>query len=149
MEGGDRSAGGLVAAEPVGDGEDGAEVVGGVAPFGGEPGVVEVEPADDGTDVKRALDGIELVAGAGDARAVPDRGAGDDGSEELGAGRIGEGEDAAGEGVGEAPAGGVVGLIAREGGAERVVGEIDEQLVGGGADVADVGGHGKGGSSEK
>ena len=49
------------AGEPVGDGEDAAEIVGGVAPLGGEPGVVEVEPADHGADVERGLHGIELV----------------------------------------------------------------------------------------
>ena len=80
------SSGVAVAGEPVGDGEDGAEVVGGVAPLGGEPGVVEVEPADDGADVEGGLDGVELVAGAGDAGAVVHGEAGDERAEELGAG---------------------------------------------------------------
>ena len=37
------------------DGEDAAEVVGRVAPLGGQPGVVEVEPADHGADVEGGL----------------------------------------------------------------------------------------------
>lgn len=47
-----------VAGEPVGGGEDAAEVVGGVTPLGREPGVVEVEPADHGADVEGSLDGV-------------------------------------------------------------------------------------------
>jgi hypothetical protein len=47
--------------EPVGGGEDAAQVVRRVAPFGGQPGVVEVEPADHGADVEGRLHRIELV----------------------------------------------------------------------------------------
>jgi hypothetical protein len=112
-----------------------------VAPLGGEPGVVEVEPPDDGADVEGGGDGIELVGGAGYAGAVLDRGAGDDGPEELGAGRVGEGHDAAGQRVGEAPAGGVVGLGAGDLGVQRVVGEVGEELVRDGADVGNMGTH--------
>ena len=129
------------AGEPVGDGEDGAEIVGGVAPLGGEPGVVEVEPADDGADVEGGLHGVELVAGAGDARAVGDDGAGDDGAEELGAGGIFEGFKAAAERVDEAVLRGGVGEVAFDLVVERVVGDVGEDFVGGGAVVADVGGH--------
>ncbi len=119
-----------VAGEPVGDGEDAAEVVGGVAPLGGEPGVVVVEPADDGADIEGGLDGVELVRGAGDAGAVGDDGAGDDGAEELGAGGVLEGFEAAAEGVDEAVAGGVVGEVAGDRVVEDVVGDVDEDLVG-------------------
>jgi hypothetical protein len=98
-----------VASEVVGDGEDGAEVVGGVAPLGGEPGVVVVEPADDGADVEGGLDGVEFVGGAGNACAVRHREAGDEGAEKLGAGGEVEGLEAAAEGVEEAVAGGLVG----------------------------------------
>ena len=90
------------AREPVGDGEDAAEIVGGMAPLGGQPGVVEVEPADHGADVEGGLHGVELIAGAGHARAVGHDGAGDDGAEELGAGGIFEGFKAAAERVDQA-----------------------------------------------
>jgi hypothetical protein len=56
-----------------------------VAPLGREPAVVVVEPADHGADVEGAVDGVEDVGRAGDARAVGDDGARDDGPEELGA----------------------------------------------------------------
>ncbi|CAB3773046.1 hypothetical protein LMG29739_06363 [Paraburkholderia solisilvae] len=49
-----------VARQPVGGGENAAEVIGRMAPFGGEPGVVEVEPADHRADIERGLDRIEL-----------------------------------------------------------------------------------------
>jgi hypothetical protein len=140
-EGSGRSAGREVAIDPVGGGEDRTEVVRRVAPFGGEPGVVEVEPPDDRPDVERALHGIEFVTRARHAGAVLDGGAGDDRAEELGAGRVGERHDAAGERVGETPARGVEGLVARGLGAEGVVGEFDEQWIGRGTDVGDVGAH--------
>ena len=132
-----------VSAQPVGHCQNRAEVVGGMAPFGGEPGVVEVQPPDDGSDVERGLHGIEFVGGAGDACAVGDGGAGDDRAEELGAGRISEGHDAAGERVGEAPAGGVEGLVAGDAGVQRVIGEIGEEFVRSGTDVGDGCGHGE------
>ena len=98
-----------IPSQPVGDGEDGAEVVGGVAPLGGEPGVVVVEPADHGADVEGGLHGVEAIAGAGDARAVVHGEAGDERAEELGAGGEVEGLEAAAEGVEEAVARGLVG----------------------------------------
>src|ERR1700679_1991322 len=98
-----------VAGEVVGDGEDGAEVVGGVAPLGGEPGVVVVEPADDGADVEGGLYGVELVGGAGNARALVHGEAGDEWAEELGAGGEVEGLQAAAKRVEEAVARGLVG----------------------------------------
>ena len=91
-----------VAREPVGDGENAAEIVGGMAPLGGQPGVVEVEPADHGADVERRLHRVELEAGAGNARAVGHHGAGNDGAEQLGAGRIFERFKAAAQRIDEA-----------------------------------------------
>ena len=55
---------GLLAVEIVGEGEDAAEVVGGMSPFGGEPGVVVVQPADHDAEVEGGADGIEFVVGA-------------------------------------------------------------------------------------
>ncbi len=48
------AVGDVGAADPVGDREDGANVVRGVAPLGGEPGVVEVEPSDERPLLKAA-----------------------------------------------------------------------------------------------
>ena len=59
----------------IGDREDRRQVVGGMAPFGGEPGVVVIEPADEAADVEGSLDGIELKGGPRHARAVRNHGA--------------------------------------------------------------------------
>ena len=137
---GERSAafGDCGAREPVGDGEDGAEIVGGMAPFGGEPGVVEVEPANDRADVEGGLHGIEHEIGAGNARAVGNHGAGHDGAEEFGAGRIFESFKAAAERIDEAMLRSGVGEIALDLVVQRVVGDVGEDLVGRGAFIADV-----------
>ncbi|MNC17041.1 hypothetical protein D3C75_649060 [compost metagenome] len=59
-----------IAAEPVGYGEDAPQVVRGVAPFGGQPGVIEIQPAHHRTDVEGRLHRIEYEVGAGDTRAI-------------------------------------------------------------------------------
>src|SRR6185312_15554812 len=53
-----------LAAEIIAQRENGAQVVRGMAPLGGKPGVVEVEPANLRADGKGCLHGIELMAGA-------------------------------------------------------------------------------------
>ena len=73
-----------------------------MAPFGGEPGVVEVEPANHGADVEGGLHGIELIACAGHARAVGNDRAGHNGAEKLGAGGIFERFEAAAQRVDQA-----------------------------------------------
>lgn len=72
---GDGKSLGLVGArEPVGDGEDASEVVGGMTPLGGEPAVVVVQPPDCGADVEGSADGVELVGSSGNFGAVGDDG---------------------------------------------------------------------------
>lgn len=63
---------------PVGSGKDGTQVVGGVAPLGGQPAVIEVEPTDHGTDVESTVHRIELVVGAGNFGTVGNDGTLDD-----------------------------------------------------------------------
>ena len=46
------------AGKPIGNGKNAAQVVRGVAPLGGKPGVVEVEPANHGADVERSLNRV-------------------------------------------------------------------------------------------
>ena len=58
------------AALPVGDREEPAEVVRGMAPLGGQEGVVKVEPADSQTDVEGGRDGVEAEARARYVRPV-------------------------------------------------------------------------------
>ncbi len=79
------AVGNVGAADPVGDREDGANVVGRVTPLGGEPGVVEVEPSDQSTVVEGGTDGVELVVGTDDTGTVGHHGTGDDGPQTLAA----------------------------------------------------------------
>jgi hypothetical protein len=58
------------AGKPIGNGKNAAQIVRGVAPLGGQPGVVEVEPANHGADVERSLHRIELKSRAGHLGAV-------------------------------------------------------------------------------
>ncbi|CAM2154606.1 hypothetical protein PT2222_300120 [Paraburkholderia tropica] len=118
------------AREPVGGREYAAQVVRRMAPFGGEPGVVEVEPADHGADVEGGLNRVELECGARHLRAVRDDRARHDGPEQLGAGGIGERLESAAEGVQQAVArrrqrgGAVAGQAVQD-----VVDDIDEDLI--------------------
>jgi hypothetical protein len=79
------TAGTVGAGDPVGDGEDTTQVVGGVTPLSSEPAVIVIEPTDHGTDVEGAIDGVQLVGGTGDAGSVRDDGALNNGAEKLGA----------------------------------------------------------------
>src|SRR5690606_5981686 len=54
----------------IGNGEDAAEVVRWVAPFGSKPSVVEVEPTDHRADVEGGLDRLQFKRGAGNAGAT-------------------------------------------------------------------------------
>ena len=71
------------ASNPVGNGQNGTEVVARVPPFGGQPAVIVVEPPDHGTDVEGAIDGVELERGTGDLGAIGHNGALDDGPEQF------------------------------------------------------------------
>ncbi len=129
------------ARQPVGGGEDAAEVVRGVAPFRGQPGVVEVQPADHGADVEGRLYRIELELRAGHLGAVGHHRPGHDRAEHLGARRIGQGLEPAAQSVRQTQARGVVRLLAGDVVVESVLGDVDEDSVGIGADVGDVCGH--------
>ena len=74
--------------QPVGYREDCAEVVGGMSPLGGQPGVVEVEPANHCANIEGGLNGIELELCAWDLRSVGYHGAGHDRTQKLGAGWV-------------------------------------------------------------
>src|ERR1051326_3664078 len=51
------------------------EVVRGVAPFGGKPGIVIIEPADSTADIKSGFDRVELKRSPRNARTVGDNSA--------------------------------------------------------------------------
>ena len=112
-----------------------------MAPFGREPGVVEVQPADHRADIERRLHRIELELRAGNARPVRHDGAGNDRAEQLGAGRIGQRLEAAPQRVDQAVARGFVRFAAFDLVARRVVGDVDQDLVGFRTDVGDRRGH--------
>ena len=121
------------ARQPVGSGQDSAQVVGRVAPLGGEPGVVEVEPPDHRADVECRGHRIELERRTRDARAVGHDRARHDRSQKLGAGRIRERLEAAAQRVEEAQPGRLVGGLARDPERRRVAGDVDQDLVGRGS----------------
>ena len=104
-----------LARQVVGHGEDGAEIVRRVAPLRRQPGVVEIQPAHHRADVERRLHGVELIRRAGHARAAGHHRARHNGPEQLGAGRILERLEAAGERIHQAIARGLIGRRARDG----------------------------------
>lgn len=87
--------------DPVRDGENTTQVVGGVTPFGGQPAVVVVEPADHGTDVEGTVDGVQLVGSTRHTGTIGDDGALDNGAQQLGALLELEGLQTTSEGVEE------------------------------------------------
>ena len=96
-----------------------------MAPFGGEPGVVEIEPANHRTDIEGCVHRIELPFCSWHPRAVNQRGAWNDGAEMLGAFRIAQGEQAAAEGVDQIITGGVEDLMARRHVVRRIFRQLD------------------------
>src|SRR3974390_1061409 len=54
----------------VGHWENSAQIVRGVAPLRGQPGVVEIQPANHGADIECRGDRIQLVSRAGNPRAA-------------------------------------------------------------------------------
>ena len=85
--------------QPIRRGKDAAQVIGGMSPFGREPGVVEIQPADHRADVERRMDGIELKLRARHSCAMRDDGSRNDGTEQLRAGRILQRFQSAAEGI--------------------------------------------------
>ena len=130
-----------VARQPVGGHEDAAHVVRGVAPFGGEPRVVEIEPADHRAEAECRLHRIELVGRTRHLGAVRHDRSRHDRSEQLRAGRIGQRLEAAAERIQQAVMGGPVGLVAADREISRVIGDVDQHLVRLGTYVGNVCGH--------
>ena len=134
-----RLAGGHgVAAEPVGRGQNAAQVVAGMAPLRRQPGVIEVQPANQRADVEGRLHRVKLKLGARNLGAVGNHRALDDGAEQLAGSRVFERFQAAAQGVDQDVARRVVGKLGLDRVVERVVDDIDDNLVPFGADVADV-----------
>lgn len=101
-------AAGLVGAvDPVGDGQDGTQVVRGVTPLSSQPAVVEVEPSDHGTNVEGAVDGVQDEGSTGNLGAVGDDGARDNGTKELGALLESQTLETTAEGIEEDPSGSI------------------------------------------
>lgn len=79
------TAGAVGAGDPVGDGENGAQVVGWMTPLSGQPAVVVIEPSDHGTNVEGGIDWVQLEWSSRDLGTVGDDGALDNWAEKLGA----------------------------------------------------------------
>ena len=117
-------------ADPVGNGEDGANVVGRVTPLGGEPGVVEVEPSDQSTVVECGTDGIKLVIGTNDTGTVGDNSAGDNGTADVSSGREAESLHGASQRVEQAETSSFVSDLGVDLVVVDVVGNVLEDLIG-------------------
>ena len=98
-------------------------------------GVVVIEPAIHGAYVERRRDRVELELGPRHPRAVPDGRTRYGGSQELGALRVTQGQKPAADGVHQAVAGRVVGLVALYGVVGDVVCYVYQDLVRVGPDV--------------
>jgi len=123
-----------LAAEVITHRQDAAQVVRRVAPFGGQPGVVEIEPADLRADRERRLHRIQLMAGPRHARAARQRGSRHHRAEVLHA--LGElhRHHRGGQRVQQHVARGVVGLLRVDLVVDHVIGDVDQRLVGIGTD---------------
>ena len=123
------AAGNGSAGEPVGDGEDAAQIVRRVAPLGGQPGVVEIQPANHGADVEGGLNRVQLKRRARNFGAVGHDGSRHHRPQQLGAGRILKRLKAAAQRVDQAVARGGVSQFALDGVTANVIGNIDQNLV--------------------
>ncbi|MNI30814.1 hypothetical protein D3C73_846730 [compost metagenome] len=118
------------ARQPIGRGQDAAQIVGRVPPFGGQPGVVEIQPADHRADVERGLHGVKLERRAGHLGAVWHHGAGHDRPQQLLARRVFQRFQAAAQRVDQAVACGLVRQAALDLVVKNVVRDIDQDLIG-------------------
>ena len=114
---------------PVGDCEDGAEIVGRVAPLGREPGVVEIEPADQRADVERGLHRIEFMRRAGYACTVRHQRARHERAEQARAGGILQRFKAAAQRVEQALLRGVESKFAVDAVVAHVVDDVDQHRI--------------------
>src|SRR6267154_6435075 len=106
-----------------------------MAPFGGEPCVIEIEPANQCADIDCGRDRIELVVGAWNTAAVGNDRVGHNWTEQFYAGRIIERERYAPKRIHQAIASGLVSLDAVDFGGDGVIGDFPEEWVKGGAEV--------------
>ena len=116
--------------EVIGDGEDRAEVVGGMPPLRREPRIVVVEPADQRSGLEGRLHRVELVRRRRDTGAVRHDGAGHDRAQQGSAGLVRRGECGAAERVREHEPRGAERRFREVARLERVACELDEQRVG-------------------
>ncbi len=113
----------------VGHGENAAQIVRGVSPLRGQPGIVEIQPANHGPDVEGRVDGIEFVGGAGNARTVGEGCARNHRSHQFRAGGIFQCLKAACQRIHEAVAGGLIGEFILDFEAQRIIGDGGEDVI--------------------
>lgn len=95
------------AGDPVGDGENGTQVIRWMTPLGCEPAVVVIQPSDHSTNVEGGVDWVELEVGSWDLWAIWNNGPWNGWAEQLGALLEAETLETAAKGVEEDEAGGV------------------------------------------
>ncbi|MCY1393451.1 hypothetical protein D9M71_83470 [compost metagenome] len=127
----------------IGHGKDAAQIVGGVRPFGRQPGVVEVQPADHRAQVPGGLHRVHPVGGARHPRALGHLGAFHQRSEQLGAFGKAQGQHRATEAVHQAIARGIQCLGGECAVVQHIVGDgLDHRVVRGSLVKVDVAAHG-------
>ncbi len=130
-----------IARQPISSGQNAAQIVGRMTPFGSQPGVIEVQPANHRADIEGSLNRIQLELRAGHFRAIRYHSAGHHGAKQLGASGIFQRFQAAAQGVDQAVAGSFIGHGRLDFVVHHVVNDVNQNLVGGRTDVGDVCGH--------
>ena len=121
---------GILPAEIVGNRKNAAQVVGGMAPFGGQPGVVEVQPAHHGADVERRLHRVQPVVRARHPRPVRHFRPRHHRPQQPGAGRELQRQHAAGQCIQKAVERGAARFLTGGRPAQYVIGDILQQRIG-------------------
>jgi hypothetical protein len=114
----------------IGNRQDCSEVVGGMAPLGGKPGVVVIQPANRATDVEGRLDGIKLKMGARYPRPVRHDRSRRDRTEVAPARRILQCQERATQAIHQAQAGRVEGSGRANVSLQDVIGDGDQLRIG-------------------
>ena len=64
------AAGNGIARQPVGGGQNATQVIRGMTPFGGKPGIVKIQPANHRADIEGGLNRVQLKLRTRHLRAI-------------------------------------------------------------------------------
>lgn len=114
---------------PVGNSQNGTQVVTGVAPLSSQPAVVEIQPTNDGADGKRTPNGVENVLSTGNTHTIGHGSVRNYGLDDGVGLRVLEGLEAAAESVKQAETGSLLGDFRVDLVVVNVVGDVLDLLV--------------------